>query len=41
MGFYVGSHDYTILDRSKSDELRLRTKGSGGLGWFWKITNKE
>ena len=40
MGFYVGSHQYVILSRS-SDEMFLRTVGSGGLGWFWKITNKD
>ena len=40
MGFYVGSHDYTILKRS-DNEFVLRTKGSGGLGWYWKITNQE
>ena len=38
MGFYVGSHDYTILSRS-SNRIILRTVGSGGLGWFWIITN--
>jgi len=40
LGFYVGSHSYVILSRS-SDEMYLRTVGSGGLGWFWKITNKD
>ena len=38
MGFYVGSHDYVILARS-SNRMVLRTVGSGGLGWFWIITN--
>ena len=38
MGFYVGSHDYVILSRS-SNRMVLRTVGSGGLGWFWIITN--
>ena len=42
MGMYVGSHTFTILDRSKSDELHLKNYFSDeNNAWWWKITNKE
>ena len=42
VGFYIGSHSLEILDRSKSQEIRLKNYFvDEGNAWWWKITNKD
>ena len=42
VGFYIGSHSFEILDRSNSQEIRLKNYFvEENNAWWWKITNKD
>lgn len=42
VGFYIGSHSLEILDRSDSQQIRLKNYFvDENNAWWWKITNKD
>ena len=42
VGFYTSSHAYEILDRSGTNELKLKNYyAHENNAWFWTLTNRE